>query len=230
MGGGLGAWHFFLCRREIKLSPPSRYSQVSIQSNPDLPGPDIPEPRFTGRINFPRYRKLTVFHPDISGTPIYRAKSFPPRIPVNRGPTISLLFDKVRFFEVVKSHNIVVHGSELLNFTREIKLSPPSRYSQVSIQSDPDLPGPDIPEPRFTGRINFPRYRKLTVFHPDISGTPIYRAKSFPPRIPVNRGPTTRRNKTGSNINNLATKLFRSQNLKKSLPNYPPSKMHWAEH
>eukprot|EP00116_Pleurobrachia_bachei_P016594 sb/3476856/ len=56
--------------------------------------------------------------------------------------------------------------------------------------SDPDLPGPDISEPRFTGRMNFPRYRKLTAFYPDIPGTPIYRAKSFPPRIPVNRGPT----------------------------------------
>eukprot|EP00116_Pleurobrachia_bachei_P001523 sb/3461785/ len=46
---------------------------------------------------------------------------------------------------------------------------------KATFQSDPDLPGPDIPEPRFTGRINFPRYRKLTVFHPDIPGTPIYR-------------------------------------------------------
>eukprot|EP00116_Pleurobrachia_bachei_P005801 sb/3466063/ len=64
------------------------------------------------------------------------------------------------------------------------------KESQCIVQSDPDLPGPDIPEPRFTGRINFPRYRKLTVFHPDIPDTPIYRAKSFPPRIPVNRGPT----------------------------------------
>ena len=46
-------------------------------------------PRFTGRISFPgRYRKLTVFHPDIPGTPIYRAKPFPPSIPVNRGPTV----------------------------------------------------------------------------------------------------------------------------------------------
>eukprot|EP00116_Pleurobrachia_bachei_P008431 sb/3468693/ len=62
--------------------------------------------------------------------------------------------------------------------------------SMSYIQSDPDLPGPDIPGPRFTGRINFPRFRKLTVFHPDIPGTPIYRAKSLPPTIPVNRGPT----------------------------------------
>eukprot|EP00116_Pleurobrachia_bachei_P013588 sb/3473850/ len=61
---------------------------------------------------------------------------------------------------------------------------------KVVIQSDPDLPGPDLPEPRFTGRIKFPRYRKLTVFHHDIPGTPIYMAKSFPPRITVNRGPT----------------------------------------
>eukprot|EP00116_Pleurobrachia_bachei_P000734 sb/3460996/ len=60
----------------------------------------------------------------------------------------------------------------------------------ILLQSDPDLPGPDIPKLRFSGRINFPRYRKLMVFHPDIPGTPIYRAKPFPPRIPVNRGPT----------------------------------------
>eukprot|EP00116_Pleurobrachia_bachei_P005364 sb/3465626/ len=36
------------------------------------------------------------------------------------------------------------------------------------VQSDPDLPGPDLPEPRFTGRIIFPQTRKLTVFDPDI--------------------------------------------------------------
>eukprot|EP00116_Pleurobrachia_bachei_P014590 sb/3474852/ len=65
------------------------------------------------------------------------------------------------------------------------------RHVGLHIQSDPDLPGPDLPEPRFTGRIHFPRYRKLTVFHPEISDTPIYRAKPFPPSIPVNRGPTS---------------------------------------
>eukprot|EP00116_Pleurobrachia_bachei_P016603 sb/3476865/ len=62
--------------------------------------------------------------------------------------------------------------------------------SKLHVQSDPDLPGPDLPEPRFTGTINFPRYRKITVFEPDIPGTPIYRVKLLPPRIPVNRGPT----------------------------------------
>eukprot|EP00116_Pleurobrachia_bachei_P008695 sb/3468957/ len=42
--------------------------------------------------------------------------------------------------------------------------------SRIGIQSDPDLPGP-----RFTGRINFPRYRKLAIHislryigHPDL--------------------------------------------------------------
>eukprot|EP00116_Pleurobrachia_bachei_P010612 sb/3470874/ len=61
---------------------------------------------------------------------------------------------------------------------------------QKQTRSDPDLPGPDLPEPRFTGRKNFPRFRKLTVYHPGIPGTPIYREKPFPPSIPVNRGPT----------------------------------------
>eukprot|EP00116_Pleurobrachia_bachei_P009502 sb/3469764/ len=60
-----------------------------LQSDPDLPGTDLPEPRFTGRIIFPRNSKLTIFYPDIPGTPIYRAKPFPPSIPVNRGPTVS---------------------------------------------------------------------------------------------------------------------------------------------
>eukprot|EP00116_Pleurobrachia_bachei_P014683 sb/3474945/ len=63
---------------------------LRVQSDPDLPGPDLPEPRFTGRINFPRYGKITVFDPDIPGTPIYRAIPFPPSIPVNRGPTVFL--------------------------------------------------------------------------------------------------------------------------------------------
>ena len=45
--------------------------------------------RFTGKINFPRYRKLAVFNPDIPGTPIYRAKPFPPSNLVNRGPTVT---------------------------------------------------------------------------------------------------------------------------------------------
>ena len=64
---------------------------------------------------------------------------------------------------------------------------------KLEVQSDTDLPDPDLPEPRFTGRIIFPRNRKFAVFDPDIPGTTIYRAKPFPPRIPVNRGPTVYR-------------------------------------
>eukprot|EP00116_Pleurobrachia_bachei_P009474 sb/3469736/ len=156
---------------------------VCVQSDPDLPGPDLPEPRFTGRINFPRYRNLMVFHPDIPGTPIYRAKSFPPRIPVNRGPTVlgSCFVCLLVVTFCLQSQSTVLSVSKHLFFYLSCL---------VCVQSDPDLPGPDLPEPRFTGRINFPRYRNLMVFHPDIPGTPIYRAKSFPPRIPVNRGPT----------------------------------------
>eukprot|EP00116_Pleurobrachia_bachei_P001854 sb/3462116/ len=35
----------------------------------------------------------------------------------------------------------------------------------AKIQSDPDLPGPDLPEPRFTGRVNFPQNRKFTKYY-----------------------------------------------------------------
>eukprot|EP00116_Pleurobrachia_bachei_P009673 sb/3469935/ len=42
-----------------------------------------------------------------------------------------------------------------------------------NIQSDPDLVPPDLVTPRFSDRINFPRYRKLTVFDPDLVPTPI---------------------------------------------------------
>eukprot|EP00116_Pleurobrachia_bachei_P016302 sb/3476564/ len=39
--------------------------------------------------------------------------------------------------------------------------------TNASFQSDPDLVTPDLVTPRFSDMINFPRYRKLTVFHPD---------------------------------------------------------------
>eukprot|EP00116_Pleurobrachia_bachei_P004879 sb/3465141/ len=41
------------------------------------------------------------------------------------------------------------------------------------IQSDPDLVTPHLVTPRFSDRINFPRYRKVTVFDPDLVPTPI---------------------------------------------------------
>eukprot|EP00116_Pleurobrachia_bachei_P012733 sb/3472995/ len=43
----------------------------------------------------------------------------------------------------------------------------------ISVQSDPDLVTPDLVTPRFSDRINFPRYRKLMVFDPDLVATPI---------------------------------------------------------
>eukprot|EP00116_Pleurobrachia_bachei_P017257 sb/3477519/ len=66
---------------------------IYIGSERDTVGPRFTGPRYTGTPIYredkvPRYRKLTVFRPDKPGTPIYRAKSFPPRIPVNRGPTV----------------------------------------------------------------------------------------------------------------------------------------------
>eukprot|EP00116_Pleurobrachia_bachei_P002187 sb/3462449/ len=76
-----------------------------VQSDPDLTGPDLPEPRFTGRKNFPQFRKLTVYHPDILGTPIYRAKPFPPSIPVNRGPTVVKIPNTIKISNRKKKQN-----------------------------------------------------------------------------------------------------------------------------
>eukprot|EP00116_Pleurobrachia_bachei_P005265 sb/3465527/ len=42
------------------------------------------------------------------------------------------------------------------------------KRSLFLLQSDPYLVTPDLVTPRFSDRINFPRYRKLTVFDPDL--------------------------------------------------------------
>eukprot|EP00116_Pleurobrachia_bachei_P016574 sb/3476836/ len=94
--------------------------RAPIYRNPDLPGGFFP-PIFFGKfskfgrlvnlhLQFARpngdhrclnwYRILdkiriygsNMLYPDIPGTPIYREKWLPPRIPVNRGPTVYSLF------------------------------------------------------------------------------------------------------------------------------------------
>eukprot|EP00116_Pleurobrachia_bachei_P016987 sb/3477249/ len=40
-------------------------------------------------------------------------------------------------------------------------------------ESDPDLVPPDLVTPRFSDKMNFPRFKKLTVFDPDLVPTPI---------------------------------------------------------
>eukprot|EP00116_Pleurobrachia_bachei_P014629 sb/3474891/ len=58
-------------------------------------------------------------------------------------------------------------------------------------QSDPDLPGPDLPKTPIYREGQLPPILEINgISPPDIPGTPIYRAKFFPPSIPVNRGPT----------------------------------------
>eukprot|EP00116_Pleurobrachia_bachei_P005466 sb/3465728/ len=55
-------------------------------------------------------------------------------------------------------------------YTRSLLMDYPSIEQ---LQWDPDLVTPDLVTPRFSDRINFPRYRKLTVFDPDLVATPI---------------------------------------------------------
>eukprot|EP00116_Pleurobrachia_bachei_P019170 sb/3479432/ len=55
----------------------------------------------------------------------------------------------------------------------------------VIVQSDPDLP-----EPRFNVVLQYIHTGSAYVYDTDLPGTPIYRAKPFPPSIPVNRGLT----------------------------------------
>eukprot|EP00116_Pleurobrachia_bachei_P017624 sb/3477886/ len=57
---------FFLFLLLVNLMKPPR----CIQSDPDLVPPDLVTPRFSDMINFPRYRKLAVFDPDLVATPI----------------------------------------------------------------------------------------------------------------------------------------------------------------
>eukprot|EP00116_Pleurobrachia_bachei_P015202 sb/3475464/ len=49
----------------------------------------------------------------------------------------------------------------------------PPKPKNSLVQSDPYLVTPDLVTPLFSARINFPRYRKLTVFDPDLVPTPI---------------------------------------------------------
>ena len=53
-------------------------------------------------------------------------------------------------------------------------------YSFLVVQSDPDIPAPDIPEPRYTGSISFPRYRKLSLFYPYIPAPRYTGQNGFP--------------------------------------------------
>eukprot|EP00116_Pleurobrachia_bachei_P005366 sb/3465628/ len=191
-------------------------NRTEYSSDPDLPGPDLPEPRFTGRVNFPLNRKFPVFDPDIPGTPIYRAKSIPPSIPVNRGPTChptrllkSAVFFGAQIIENLKNNaaqtrtKVKSNTKKMICDTRKKFMTPLGmRCNPLFCTAAPHRNAVDLSTARGTKShqiywaclelrgVNFPLNRKFPVFDPDIPGTPIYRAKSIPPSIPVNRGPT----------------------------------------
>ena len=58
---------------------------------------DLVTPRFSDRINFPRYRKLMAFDPDLVTPRFSDRKTFPPRMSLNRGPTVPVLFTRPAF-------------------------------------------------------------------------------------------------------------------------------------
>ena len=63
-----------------------------VQSDPDLVTPDLVTPRFSDRINFPRYKKLMAFDPDLVTPRFSDRKTFLPKMSLNRGPTVQLVW------------------------------------------------------------------------------------------------------------------------------------------
>eukprot|EP00116_Pleurobrachia_bachei_P009648 sb/3469910/ len=59
------------------------------------------------------------------------------------------------------------------NFSVEVPVGLSNIQFHIILQSDPYLVPPDLVAPRFSDTINFPRYRKLTLFDPDLVPTPI---------------------------------------------------------
>eukprot|EP00116_Pleurobrachia_bachei_P009924 sb/3470186/ len=126
--------------------------------------------------------------------PRFSVRIFPPRIPLNRGRltyrnkyttnqnSLFRLGHVIGSLPVRWIHSHTIFKPVTQNITRP---STPLEDDQcVALPLTPIYRAPNYRNP------DFPRYRKLTIFDPDIPGTPIYRAKSFPPSIPVYRGPT----------------------------------------
>eukprot|EP00116_Pleurobrachia_bachei_P018977 sb/3479239/ len=68
--------------------------------------------------------------------------------------------------------NVVLPPTPFVNFShspKDSKDGPEVRYQPIFCDppSDPDLVPPDLVTPRFSDRINFPQFRKLTIFDPD---------------------------------------------------------------
>eukprot|EP00116_Pleurobrachia_bachei_P005613 sb/3465875/ len=136
--------------------------------------PQFTGSRFTGSIIFPRNRKLTVFDPDIPGTPIYRAKPFTPSIPVNRGPTVheSHVYNGHGLCIAVYPKQRVRSGNKLkdyytFTFVRDPLVRLVSAWRDKFqhhpkenryIQSDPGLVAPIYRAPRFTWQNPFPEH------------------------------------------------------------------------
>eukprot|EP00116_Pleurobrachia_bachei_P004044 sb/3464306/ len=66
------------------------------ESDPDLGTPDLRTPRFRDRISFPRYRKLTLFDPDLVDTPDLVDKSLSPEgVPKSGSDCITLKYSRL---------------------------------------------------------------------------------------------------------------------------------------
>eukprot|EP00116_Pleurobrachia_bachei_P012008 sb/3472270/ len=87
-----------------------------------------------------------------------------------------------RFYEASDTNTCVVCHDALpiINFDPLNTIPIIGKLKKVS---DSDLVPPDLVTPRLSDRINFPRYRKLTIFDPDLSDSDLVPPDLVTPRL-----------------------------------------------